>query len=218
MFKRKESIYNEKVSTFLRTTILFLLVLAVIPAQGKSRMILFLGDSLTEGYGIPKQHSYPMVVKSLLAQKGVDIEILNGSISGSTTASATSRLKWYLKGQPEVVFLALGANDGLRGIKINESKKNLAETIELAKKRGIIVVLAGMKVPPNYGPDYGREFENMYVELAKKYGIHHLPFLLEGVAGEKKYNQEDGIHPNRAGHEKMARQVAKFLHNILKRA
>jgi len=178
--------------------------------------ILFLGDSLTEGYGVKKEFAYPYQAKTFLEKEGHKIEVLNGSVSGSTTASALSRLKWFLKGKPQLLFLALGANDGLRGIKVEESKKNLASAIELAQEKGVKVVIAGMLVPPNYGPDYGREFKAMYKDLSEKYKTAYLPFLLKGVAGETEFNQEDGIHPNEKGHKKMGKLVADHLMNLLK--
>lgn len=198
--------------------ILFFFLLSIISFQGKSSeslKILFLGDSLTEGYGVSKKSGYPMVAKEFLEKKGLKVEVLNGSVSGSTTASSASRLKWFLKSKPDLLFLALGANDGLRGIKVEESQKNLAKTIEMAKAAGIKIVLAGMMVPPNYGPEYGKKFKQMYPDLSKKYGIYHLPFLLKDVAGEEKLNQEDGIHPNELGHVKMGEHVGEFLYKIL---
>lgn len=173
--------------------------------------ILFLGDSLTEGYGVAKENSYPQVVKSYLEKKGVKLTILNGSVSGSTTASGPSRIKWFLKAKPDILFLALGANDGLRGISISTTKKNLEETIAIGKKGKMDIVLAGMMVPPNYGPEYGTAFKTMFSTISKKKKVHFLPFLLEGVAGEKKFNQEDGIHPNEKGHKKMGKLVGEFL-------
>lgn len=182
-------------------------------AQGgkKTYKVLFLGDSLTEGYGIDKDKSYPLVAAKILKDKGVAIEVVNGSVSGSTTASGKSRLKWFSKAKPDFVFLALGGNDALRGIKVDASKKNLAAVIELAKALKIKIFLAGMMAPPNYGKEYGDAFRQMYLELEKKYHIPTMPFLLEGVAGEKKLNQEDGIHPNIDGHKMMGQKVADFL-------
>ncbi len=173
--------------------------------------ILFLGDSLTEGYGVPKDKAYPYVVERVLKKKGHEIEILNGSVSGSTTASSLSRLKWFLKAKPDWLFLALGANDGLRGIKVEESYKNLEKTVLFAKENKIQVAVAGMMVPPNYGEDYGKKFNQMYKDLKKKHGVKLMPFLLVNVAAEKEMNQEDGIHPNVLGHEKMGENVANFL-------
>lgn len=173
--------------------------------------VLFLGDSLTEGYGVSKDKSYPEIVKKILLKKGVAIEVLNGSVSGSTTASSESRLKWFLKAKPAILFLAVGANDGLRGIKVEESQKNLRECIQKAKSANLKVILAGMMVPPNYGPDYSKKFRKMYSDVASEESVTLMPFLLENVAGEKSLNQEDGIHPNELGHVKMAENVSKYL-------
>ncbi len=178
--------------------------------------VLFLGDSLTEGYGIEKKQSYAEVAIKILQEKGQKVEILNASVSGSTTASALSRLKWFSKKNPQFVFIALGANDILRGIDVSASKENLSKAIEYAKDKKIKVFLAGMLAPPNYGSQYSNDFQKMYGDLGIKYDVPVLPFLLEGVAGEKKYNQEDGIHPNVLGHELMGKNVATFLEKNLK--
>jgi len=179
--------------------------------QKESYKILFLGDSLTEGYGIDKDKCFPFIAAKVLKDKGINIEVINGSVSGSTTASGTSRLKWFARARPDFVFLALGANDALRGVKGAASKKNLAAVIELAKSKNIKTFLAGMMAPPNYGKEYGHSFAQMYLDLQRKYQIPTLPFLLEGVAGEKKLNQEDGIHPNIEGHKIIGQKVAHFL-------
>ncbi|OUR97486.1 arylesterase [Halobacteriovorax marinus] len=178
--------------------------------------ILFLGDSLTEGYGIAKEKAYPSIVKrNLKDNENIEIDIINGSVSGSTTASATSRLKWFLRANPSILVLALGANDGLRGINLDSSKANLSKTITLAKKKGLKVVLAGMYIPPNYGVDYTLKFKKMYQELHKKFNVVLIPFLLEGVAANSKLNQSDGIHPNELGHELMAKNILKYLRPLL---
>ena len=132
-------------------------------------------------------------------------------VSGSTTASALSRLTWYLRDRPDILLLALGANDGLRGLPTLQIKHNLAETIELSLSKGIRVVLAGMKMPPNYGENYTLKFEKVFHELAKEYGITFIPFLLEGVAGDPKLNLPDGIHPNEPGHQIIAELVYKTI-------
>jgi len=183
--------------------------------EKKEVSILFLGDSLTEGYGIEKAKSYPMIAAEILKEKGHAIKVINGSVSGSTTASGTSRLKWFGKAKPDYVFLALGGNDALRGIKVSSSKSNLARTIKLAQEMNIKVILAGVLAPPNYGQEYGKAFASMYLDLKKEFSIPTLPFILEGVAGEKKFNQEDGIHPNVEGHKIMGAHVARFIQNIL---
>ncbi len=180
--------------------------------------VLFMGDSLTEGYGITREKAFPWLVKQKLEEGAVDfpVKITNGSVSGSTSANAPARLKWFLKSKPDILILALGANDGLRGIDVAASSKNLADTIALAKEHNVRVVLTGMLMPPNYGEEYRNKFESMYHKLQKKYELDFIPFLLEGVAGDKTLNQADGIHPNEAGHHVMADNVLKVLLPILK--
>ncbi|MBU0972305.1 MAG: arylesterase, partial [Proteobacteria bacterium] len=138
-------------------------------------------------------------------------KIINGSISGSTTAGALSRLKWFLRAKPKILVLALGANDGLRGLSTEEMAQNLDKTIVLAKKNHIRVVLAGMKIPPNYGPEYSNEFARVFEALAEKYHLSFIPFLLKDVAGIASLNQADGIHPNQEGHKIIAATVFPFI-------
>ena len=179
--------------------------------------ILMLGDSLTEGTGVEKTKAYPHLVEQKLKAQGfLSINVINGGVSGSTTASALSRLKWYLRDRPDIVLLALGANDGLRGLPTIQIKHNLAETIEVSLRKGIRVVLAGMRMPPNYGKDYTVQFEKVFHELAKEYDIPFIPFLLEGVAGDPKLNLPDGIHPNERGHQIIAQLVYKTLVKLVK--
>lgn len=183
--------------------------------------ILFLGDSLTEGYGVPKEKAYPTLVIERLndrfAQRKMAkrVAALYGGVSGSTSASALSRLRWFLKAKPSVLFLAMGANDGLRGLPPAEMEKNLDATIELARKEGLKIVLAGMRLPPNYGKKNSEEFAGVFTRLAKKYGLPFVPFLLATVGGEKELNIDDGIHPNEKGHAKIADLVFPVLENVL---
>ncbi|MBF0276558.1 MAG: arylesterase [SAR324 cluster bacterium] len=178
--------------------------------------IVFLGDSLTEGYGLDKSEAFPALFEKELQAEGYkDIKVINAGISGSTSASAISRLKWYLRIKPSILVIALGANDGLRGLDPDAMKKNLATTIQLALDRKITVVLAGMKIPPNYGLKYTEEFENVYPELSEKFNIPLIPFLLDGVAANPELNLPDGIHPNQKGHEIIARLVLKELRPLL---
>ncbi|MCO4793703.1 MAG: arylesterase [Bacteriovoracaceae bacterium] len=179
------------------------------------RKILFIGDSLTAGYGVAKEKSYVSLIEKELNKKNKNVKILNGSVSGSTTSSGKKRLRWFLKAKPEILVLALGANDGLRGVKIKTSQENLDGIIELAKKNNINVALAGMMLPPNYGPEYTGKFKKMYKDLVKKHKLVHIPFLLEGVAAQKELNQADGIHPNEAGHLIMKKTVLKYLEPML---
>lgn len=186
-----------------------------ISAWGETQ-IVFLGDSLTAGYGIEKENAYPNLVEQKLKDKGKNVKVLNGGVSGSTTASGKSRLKWFLKkAKPEVLVLALGANDGLRGVKLSESEKNLEEIISLAKKEGLKVLLAGMQMPPNYGKEYTQSFKSMFTNLQKQHELPMIPFILEKVGGNKDLNIEDGIHPNEEGHKVIADTVMKYLEPLL---
>ncbi|MBD65532.1 MAG: arylesterase [Halobacteriovoraceae bacterium] len=173
--------------------------------------IVFIGDSLTEGYGIEQKYSYPQLVEQKLKKEGVSVEVINGGVSGSTSASGLSRLKWFLKSKPTHVFLALGANDGLRGLKVSETQKNLAKIIEMAQEKKIKVILAGMKMPPNYGKEYTADFKKIFPALAKKYDLPLVPLLIEKTAGRKEYNIQDGIHPNQKGHELIAQTVYPYI-------
>jgi acyl-CoA thioesterase I len=194
--------------------LLFVLV-SIFSFSALGETILFLGDSLTEGYQLSKEEAYPALVEKELKNKGKEVKVINGGVSGATSASGAKRLDWYLKARPDVLILALGANDGLSGLKILETEKNLSLVIEKAKSRGIIVILAGMKMPTNMGESYRKQFEKIYPALAKKYGIKLIPFLLEGVGGKAEFNLPDGIHPNPKGHEIMAKNVLTILGPLL---
>lgn len=183
--------------------------------KNKVTDVLFLGDSLTEGYGVSKDKSFATLAIKKIKEIKPDITMLNGSESGSTTASAVSRIKWFSKVNPKVLFLSLGANDALRGIDIKETQKNLDAAIKLALSKKMKIILAGMKAPPNYGDHYSKGFGAIFKSLSDKYNLIYIPFLLENVAGEKKYNQNDGIHPNEAGHELMAKTILPHLKNAL---
>ena len=203
--------------TFL---MLILICLAGAPAMSaETGPILVLGDSLTEGYGNRKEESYPFLLEKMIqadphfAPK--NYTVLNGGVNGSTSASALSRLKWYLKVKPSILILVMGANDGLRGLKVEETKKNLSRVIVQAEKNKMKVLLGGMKMPPNYGLAYTHEFETMFSSLAHTYHLRQIPFLLEGVAGKSELNIEDGIHPNAKGHVIIAKTVFRYLEPML---
>ena len=178
-------------------------------------IVLMLGDSLAAGYGVEPEQSFPSLIQRELDAMGKKVKIINGGISGSTSASAVGRLKWYLRARPNILVLELGANDGLRGLNIAARKKNLAKTISIAKKRGMRVLLAGMKMPLNYGDAYTQQFERAYFELAKEYQIPMIPFLLDHVAGKAELNQSDGIHPTAEGHQIISKTVLKYLQPLL---
>jgi acyl-CoA thioesterase-1 len=181
----------------------------------KAKTILFLGDSLTAGYGVEKEHSYPSLIEKKIHSLNLQHKIINGGISGSTTASAISRLNWFEKLKPDLLFLALGANVGLRGLELAQTQKNLQQAIEWAKKNKMQVILGGMELPPNYGEKYRLQFRTMYQELSKKNTIKLIPFMLDGVGGIKEHNIEDGIHPNQKGHEIVSETVWKVLKDYL---
>ena len=194
---------------------LFLLLPGKIPslfAKDTGVKVVILGDSISAGLGVEPEQAFPFLVQDMLKQKGFAfVNITNGSISGSTTAGATSRLKWYLKTKPDILVLALGANDGLRGLSTDLMTQNLEKAIILAKKNGIKVILAGMKIPPNYGAEYAKAFESSFVFLAQKHDLPFIPFLLKDVAGKSFLNQADGIHPNPEGHKIIASTVFDII-------
>jgi acyl-CoA thioesterase-1 len=171
-----------------------------------------LGDSLTAGLGVAKAASYPSLLQERLDAAGLDFEVVNAGVSGDTSAGGLARLDWALDGDVRVLIVALGGNDGLRGLPAEELQGNLAQIIERAQTRGITVILAGMEAPPNYGRDYIVSFHKIYPALAAKYRVALVPFLLQGVAGDETLNQRDGIHPTAAG----ARIVADNVWAVLK--
>jgi acyl-CoA thioesterase-1 len=190
---------------------------AAAPAQAKSPAasrprIAVLGDSLTAGLGVAKASSYPSLLQERIDAAGLDYEIVNAGVSGDTSAGGLARLDWALDGDVRVLIVALGGNDGLRGLPAAELQGNLAQIIERAQARGITVILAGMEAPPNYGRDYIVSFHKVYPALAAKYHVALVPFLLQGVAGDETLNQRDGIHPTAAG----ARIVADNVWAVLK--
>lgn len=179
------------------------------------KTLVFIGDSLTEGYGVEQSEAYPEVVRKLLTARGHKVRVINGGISGSVTADADKRVRWYLKTKPDILILALGANDGLKGTPPETVKKNLAAAIDLAKANGIKVLLCGMRIFTNFGADYTKNFEKIYSELAKEKNVALLPFLLDGVALKKELNQSDGKHPNAEGHKIIGETVARELEKLL---
>ncbi|PIP94252.1 MAG: arylesterase [Bdellovibrio sp. CG12_big_fil_rev_8_21_14_0_65_39_13] len=195
----------------------FLMSLFIMNSYGAERVLLFIGDSLTEGYGVEKSESYPQLIQNKLDQKygAGKFKVLNGSVSGSTSASGLSRLNWFKKSNPEFLILGLGANDGLRGVTPQMTKANLKKIINAALELKIKVLLLGMMMPPNYGPQYTDEFKSIYPELSKEYDIGFVPFVLAGVAGEKSLNQGDGIHPNSKGHLVISETVWNSLEKML---
>lgn len=187
------------------------------PAQVAKPRIVFLGDSLTAGLGLAADLSFPSLIGRKLKDEGLDYEVINAGVSGDTSAGGLRRVDWSLEGDVKVLVLALGANDGLRGLPTDAMKQNLAAVLERARARGIPVILAGMEAPPNNGADYTRDFRKVYADLAGEYDVRFIPFLLHGVAGDAALNQGDGIHPNARGAEMVAELVWAELEPLLRR-
>ena len=165
------------------------------PAVDDRPIILAFGDSLTAGYGLSPTESYPTLLQQRIDEGGFRYRVVNAGVSGETTAGGVRRLEWSMEGPVQLVVLALGGNDGLRGQPVADMKSNLAAMIELAQRRGARVILAGMEAPPNLGPDYTREFRSVYRDLARQYRTPLIPFLLEGIGGRPELNQPDGLLP-----------------------
>jgi acyl-CoA thioesterase-1 len=195
--------------------LLALLLGTAAQAQDDEFTILFLGDSLTEGLGLEEGESFPSLLDQRFEAEGRSIKVFNAGISGSTSASGLSRLQWYIRSQPDLMVLSLGANDGLRGLSVDEMKANLAKTIEYAQANGVEVALTGMLTPPNMGPEYSESFARVFPDLAAQYELPFLPFLLEGVAAIPELNQGDGIHPNVEGTKIVAETLYQFLLPLL---
>jgi acyl-CoA thioesterase-1 len=186
------------------------------PADRQARpRIVALGDSLTAGLGLPPEAAYPALLQQRLDREGLKFEVVNAGVSGDTSAGGLSRLDWALEGDVRVLIVALGGNDALRGLPVDELRRNLSTIIERAKARKIAVLLAGMEAPPNFGQAYTVAFHRVYADLAKQYNVAFLPFLLEGVAGIQSLNQRDGIHPTAEGARMLADNVWRTLKPML---
>lgn len=182
-----------------------------------AQKILFIGDSLTEGYGVNQEQAFPALIEKELKKTRPSIQVINAGVSGSLSSSGLSRLFWHLKGEkPDVLVLALGANDALKVTDVNVIRKNLAEIIAFALSKKIKVILAGMKVFKNYGSEYSKKFESIYADLARQYpSIVLYPFLLEGVALNKKLILPDGLHPTADGHAVIAEKLLPIIRGAL---
>jgi acyl-CoA thioesterase-1 len=182
---------------------------------GAPRRIVFLGDSLTAGLGLPREQSVPALIQDRLAAEGYGYEVINAGVSGDTSAGGVSRLDWSLDGEVEILVIELGANDGLRGLPVTQMKRNLDQIITRAKARDITVVLTGMEAPPNYGPAYTGEFRKVFRDLADEHDVVFVPFFLDGVAGIPSLNNSDGIHPNAEGARIIAGNIWDALEPVL---
>ncbi len=187
------------------------------PATSEPKIVI-LGDSLTAGLGLAQNQAYPALLQQRLDGAGYRFEVVNAGVSGDTTAGGLSRLDWSLEGEVRILVVALGGNDGLRGLPPEEMKRNLAEIIRRARDRHIAVLLAGMETPTNMGPEYQRQFHDVFPALAREYRTAFLPFLLQDVAGRPELNQHDGIHPTAEGARVVADHVWRVLEPMVRAA
>ncbi|MBI5596047.1 MAG: arylesterase [Elusimicrobia bacterium] len=174
-------------------------------------VVLFVGDSLTAGYGVALEEAYPALVEERWKGRGLKAVARNAGVSGATSAGVLENIAWSLTPDVAAVVVAVGANDGLRGLDLARMEENIDAVLARVQASGARAVLAGMKLPPNYGADYAARFAEVYPRLARRRGVPLIPFLLEGVAGLKEMNQPDGIHPNAAGHRRIADTVDAAL-------
>lgn len=190
-------------------------VLAAAAAEQKT--IIFFGDSITAGYGLDPDEAYPALIQRKLDATGRPWRVVNAGLSGETTAGGLRRLDWILRQPVDIFVIELGGNDGLRGISTESSRANLQAMIERIRTKypRTLIVLAGMQLPTNLGPDYTRQFAAIYPELAQRYHTVLIPFLLDGVGGVPSLNQADGIHPTAAGHQLVAETVWLALQTLL---
>ena len=190
---------------------------APAPRAARPR-IVFLGDSLTAGYGLATHQSVPSLIQARLDAGGYQYEVVNAGVSGDTSAGGLSRLDWSLDGDVRILVIELGANDGLRGLPVAAMRNNLDQIIRRAKARKIAVVLTGMEAPPNYGAAYTAEFRQAYQDLARQHQVTFMPFFLQGVAGNPSLNIADGIHPNPQGARLVEANVWRVLEQLLARS
>ncbi|HKO79127.1 MAG TPA: arylesterase [Chitinophagaceae bacterium] len=186
-------------------------------AVAKKKTIVFFGNSLTAGYGLSPSQAFPAIIQKKIDSLGLPYQVINAGVSGETSSGGNTRIEWILKQPVDIFVLELGANDGLRGIPLSETKKSLQAIVDKVKKKNpdAKLLFAGMQIPPNMGQKYTTEFRNIYTELAEKNGMTLVPFLLEGVGGEAGLNQEDGIHPTADGHRIVAANLWKQLEKLL---
>jgi acyl-CoA thioesterase-1 len=183
-------------------------------APARPRIVAF-GDSLTAGLGLLEQEAYPALLQRKIDDAGYEFEVVNAGVSGDTTAGALRRLDWALEGEVRVLIVAFGGNDGLRGLPVPQMKENLSNIIDKARERNIVVILAGMEAPPNFGQEYATQFRQAFRDVASSKRVLFLPFLLNNVAGRPELNQGDGIHPNQQGTQIVADSVWTVLEALL---
>ena len=214
---------RELLTAFLKLFVLTVWLVALlighqstaVADEDRPRIVAF-GDSLTAGFGVAAEQAYPARLQRRLEEQGLRYRVINAGVSGDTTAGGLRRVDWVLKSRPHFVILELGANDGLRGLNIEQTKANLEGIIQRCQEARVTVILAGMKLPPNYGREYTNGFEAIYPALAKQYRLTLIPFFLDGVAGSASLNQADGIHPTSEGYRIIADKVMETVKPLLK--
>jgi acyl-CoA thioesterase-1 len=179
--------------------------------------LLALGDSLTAGYGLPRGQGFVPQLEAALRARGREVRVLDGGVSGDTMAGGAARLDWLLAERPQAAIVALGANDGLRGLPPERMASALDAILDRLTREGVAILLAGMFAPPNLGTEYGRAFHAVFTEAARRRDLPLYPFFLDGVAGERALNQADGIHPNAEGVQVMVRQILPAVKDLLDR-
>lgn len=203
-------------AAIMGTTIMTDSALAQTPADAvKPFKLVFLGDSLTAGYGLPANAAFPARLQQALRGKGIDVAIVNAGVSGDTASGGRDRLDWSVPPDTTAVIVELGANDALRGVDPKVTRAALDEILTKLKARNIAVLLCGMLAPPNYGADYAQAFNSLYPELAKKHGVPLYPFFLDGVAGKAEFNQPDGMHPTAAGVDAIVARILPAVETFL---
>lgn len=191
---------------------------AAAATKASTKRLLFFGNSLTAGYGVEPEQAFAGLIGQKIDSLGLPYEVINAGLSGETTAGGRSRVGWILKQPVDIFVLELGGNDGLRGLPLRDTRQNLQGIVDTVRRRspGAQIVLAGMQIPPNLGPAYARDFKALYQEIAAKNKLVLIPFLLQGVGGDRTLNQPDGIHPTPAGHRIVARTVWATLGPLVK--
>jgi acyl-CoA thioesterase I len=199
-----------------RLGLVLLTLLALAPAAARAeRVIVALGDSLTAGLGVAPDEAYPARLEARLRREGFAYRVINAGVSGDTSAGGLRRVDWVLRAKPEIVIVALGANDGLRGQSPQVMRDNLEAIVARLQAAGARVLLVGMRLPPNYGAEYAREFEAVFPAVARRAKVAFMPFLLDGVAADARLNQADGIHPSAAGYAVIAERIWPHLRPLL---
>ena len=191
--------------------LVYLTVARHAAAAAREPLVIFLGDSLTAGYGLPAEQSFPALVGAALRERGAPVRVVNAGVSGDTTSGAIERLDWLLDQKPDLLVVGLGANDALRGQPVARIEANLSTIVQRARASGARVLLLGMKIPTNFGSEYTSAFAAVYPRVAGREKVPLMPFLLEGVGGRTELNLDDGIHPNERGQRIVASNVLPYV-------